>query len=328
MDKWFKYLKEARASVPRWGETVPDTRSNGSRSSAAGIKKSIKSLTDTGGNTGGNPDGYERMDDPLQGKKKKKDISAPPGAPGGGIGPALEEEVESESFDKNTTLEPHFWENDVLKKKIAKRLRRIADDFFEGLEVPAEMLDLRFTGSLANYNWSRYSDVDLHLVVDYSKIDLNAELVKAFFDASRMRWNELHDIRIYGYEVEIYVEDIDDVHRSSGVYSISRNEWLKEPDPSDVHFDFSVARAKSEDIITQVNMIEKFIKKKPRSALASIERLKHKIRSMRRAGLMSNQQEFSAENIAFKILRREEILQKLNDMKYHSYDEIMSMELS
>ena len=49
MDKWFRYLKETR-------------------SSAAGIKRSIKTLTDMGGNTGGNPTGYKRISDPLQGK--------------------------------------------------------------------------------------------------------------------------------------------------------------------------------------------------------------------------------------------------------------------
>ncbi len=190
------------------------------------------------------------------------------------------------------------------------------------------MVDLRFTGSLANYNWSRYSDVDLHLVVDFSKIDSDTELVKAFFDAARMRWNELHDIRIFGYEVEVYVENVGDVHKSSGIYSIMKDEWFIEPDPTDVHFDFAIARSKSDDVMTQINMIEKFAEKKPRSALAAVERLKRKIRSMRRAGLMSNQQEFSAENIAFKILRREDALQKLNDLKYEAYDNIMSMELA
>ena len=49
------------------------------------------------------------------------------------------------------------------------------------MEVGIE--DLRLTGSLANYNWSEYSDVDLHLVVDFEKIDEDIELVKAFFDS-------------------------------------------------------------------------------------------------------------------------------------------------
>lgn len=240
----------------------------------------------------------------------------------------FEEEVDPESFEKNPELEPNFWQNNKLNPKIASRLKKIANDFADGLEVPTEMVDLRFTGSLANYNWSRYSDVDLHLVVDFSKIDTDVELVKAFFDAARMRWNELHNIIIYGYEVEIYVENVGDEHKSSGIYSIMKDEWVVEPDPADVHFDFAIARLKSDDILSQINMIEKFAQNKPRSALAAVERLKLKIRSMRRAGLNSAKQEFSAENIAFKILRREDALQKLNDLKYDAYDNIMSMELA
>ena len=143
-----------------------------------------------------------------------------------------------------------------------------------------------------------------------------------------MRWNDIHNIIIYGYEVEIYVENVGDEHRSSGIYSIMNDDWVVQPDSEDVHFNFSVARAKSDDVITQINLIEKFAKTNPRAALSSIERLKEKIRNMRKAGLMSAQQEFSAENIAFKILRREESLQKLNDLKYDAYDDIMSMELA
>jgi len=47
---------------------------------------------------------------------------------------------------------------------------------------------------------------------------------------------------------------------------------------------------------------------------------------MRRAGLHSPLQEYSAENIAFKILRREETLDKLSQMKYNAYDNLLSME--
>ena len=59
--------------------------------------------------------------------------------------------------------------------------------------------------------------------------------------------------------------------------------------------------------------------------MRSVERIKEKIRRMRRAGLDSPKQEFSPENIAFKILRREDTLQKLNDLKYDAYDQLMSV---
>ena len=146
---------------------------------------------------------------------------------------------------------------------------RIAREFLDGIEKPvhheagdgsmaALMEDLRFTGSLANYNWSKYSDIDLHIVVDFAKIDENVELVKNFFDAARLRWNDLHDITIYGHEVEIYVENAGEAHKSSGMYSISKNEWIVIPSPEKIDFDYPTARKKADAIQTEVNMIEKF----------------------------------------------------------------------
>ena len=301
MDKWNQYLEESRK-----------------RGSGPGLEKSLKWFLDKGPQKKG---GYPKKRRPNFSKKKFNDISAPPGAVGG-----LEEEVEEDSFEKQPDLEPDFWSDGILKPKIAKRLEKIARNFIEGLDVPVEIEDLRFTGSLANYNWSKYSDIDLHLVVDYSKLDEDTEIVKLFFDAARMRWNDLHDIKIHGYEVEIYVEDVGESHRSSGVYSILNQEWIAEPDPEEVEIDFATARKKSDDITTQVNLIQHIVSHgKLEAALKTIERLKSKIRRMRQAGLNSVAKEFSAENIAFKILRRDDTLQKLNDLKYDAYDRLMSI---
>jgi hypothetical protein len=235
------------------------------------------------------------------------------------------EEVEPESFEKQPELEPKFWVAGKLNPKIARRLVRIANEFLEGLEIGAQMEDLRFTGSLANYNWSKYSDIDLHIVVDFSKIDENTKLVEDFFYGAIWRWNELHGIVMYGHEVEIFVENVGHVTHSAGIYSIMNKEWVIEPDPDKIDFDYVTARKKADAIETEVNMIEKFSSAKPRSTVKSVDRLKEKIRRMRRAGLHSAQQEYSAENIAFKILRREETLDKLNDMKYNAYDAILSI---
>ncbi len=237
------------------------------------------------------------------------------------------EEVEPESFEKQPELAPKFWVAGKFNPKVTKRLLKIANEFLEGLQIGAEMQDLRLTGSLANYNWSKYSDIDLHIVVDFSKIDENTKLVEDFFYGAIWRWNELHDITIYGHEVEIFVENVGHVTHSAGIYSLLEDEWVIEPDPEKIDFDYPTARKKADAIETQVNMIEKFAASKSREAVQSIDRLKHKIRRMRRAGLNSPEQEYSAENIAFKILRREETLDKLNKMKYDAYDRILSIEI-
>jgi hypothetical protein len=306
MDKWIQYLNEARKNQQISNEPYQ-------KQVRQGYVEDRDEYTQTGPQrTGGAP--YNKR------PPKSRAKSAPPGF--GAIG----EEVEPESFEKQAELEPKFWLAGKLNPKISKRLQKIAREFLEGLEIGAQMEDLRFTGSLANYNWSKYSDVDLHIVVDFSKIDENVELVKRFFDGARMRWNDLHDITIYGHEVEIYVENVGEVHKSSGLYSVMNDEWAVQPNAEKVEFDYITARKKADAIETEANMIEKFIAEKPRAAAKSVDRLKAKIRRMRKAGLYSRQQEYSAENIAFKILRREETLDKLNQMKYDAYDRVLSMD--
>ena len=238
----------------------------------------------------------------------------------------LEEEVGPESFETRDTLEPRIWEDNKLKPEIKDNLIKIAKDFIDGLPVPVKIKDITLTGSLANYNWSNYSDVDLHIIVDFLDVDENRALVKAFFDNARMRWNDKHDIKVKGYDVEIYVEDSRESHKSSGVYSILKDDWNKEPKRFQSSIDFSAARRKADDIEFQVNIVDNLvISQKYRSALRNIERLKGKIRNMRRAGLESPQQEFSVENITFKILRRNGILDLLDQLKTQAYDSMLDI---
>ena len=237
----------------------------------------------------------------------------------------LEEEIEAASFEMNEELEPTFWKDKKLNKKIQKRLEEIVSDFIENLELEVKPEDIRLTGSLANYNWSKYSDVDLHIVIDFAKVAEDTDLVKAYFDAARARWNDLHSIEIGGYEVEVYIEDVDQKHQSSGVYSLTESKWIIEPEPHDVEIDIATARKKADDIETRINLLQLAIRANTATNTDnSIKSIKAKVRRMRRAGLDSPQKEFSPENIAFKILRRNKSLDRLSQMAYNTYDSKMS----
>jgi len=252
---------------------------------------------------------------------KTRSKSAPPG-----FGGALEEEVEPESFDTHETLEPQIWNGLEINDKIRERLLRIVKDFIDGLPVEVKVKDITLTGSLANYNWSNYSDVDLHIIVDFLDVDENIDLVKSFFDNARMKWNNDHDIKMKGYDVEIYVENEGESHKSSGLFSLMNNDWIKLPKRYRSQIDFTSARRKAEDIEFQVNIVSNLLTAgKYQTALKNIDRLKRKIRNMRRAGLESTLQEFSVENIAFKILRRNDTLEFLNDLKKRAYDDMMTV---
>jgi hypothetical protein len=254
---------------------------------------------------------------------KTRSKSAPPG-----FGGALEEiEVDQSGFEVHDVLEPEIWQEQKLNPEIAEALREIANDFIEDLEVDVNLEDLTITGSLANFNWSKYSDVDLHLIVDFSKVDDDVKLVKSYFDEARMRWNNKHDIKIKGYDVEIYVENTGEEHISTGIYSILNEQWTVEPKITRKDIDFETAKKKAEDVEDRYFRLKAlFNNKKYEEVAIGVERVKQKIRDMRKVGLESDKMEFSAENIAFKILRRAKILDGLSKLKYNAYDQSMTVD--
>ena len=236
-------------------------------------------------------------------------------------------EVDPDSFKIHEDLDPQIWNDEKIEPEIRKKLLKIATDFIEGLPIRVKVEDITLTGSLANYNWSKFSDVDLHIIVNFEMIDENEELVKGFFDAQRMRWNEIHDITIKDYDVEIYVENSGEEHRSTGIYSLMNDDWIKHPEYIEQNIDIETARKKAVDIDEQTKAIESdYDGGEYDKVMRNVERRKNKIRSMRSAGLESELMEFSPENIAFKMLRRAKVLNKLTRLKYNSYDQMNTLD--
>lgn len=214
-----------------------------------------------------------------------------------------------------------------LKPEIREKLIRIAEDFYVDLDIPwAELEDIRFTGSLANYNWSKYSDIDLHLVVDYSLVDENEDFVEAYFNARKNLWNDSHDISIHGFDVEVYVEDAEADHFSSGVYSVMMDEWLTKPEPSKPAIDKESIKQKARVIMRLIDdlVVDKMQEKDYSGAIDASEALSEKLKKMRQCGLETGG-EFSVENLTYKILRRNGSLDKLWDTKIEAYDAMMSI---
>ena len=150
------------------------------------------------------------------------------------------EDVDLKSFELQDELNDEFWHDGKLDIYARKNLLVIARDFIEGLEIgdiPVE--DIIMTGSLANYNWNKdYSDIDLHIVSDFEQIADDKDLVKSYFDAVKKAWNQKHEnLKIYGYPVEIYMQDKDEKHTSTGVYSILDDKWIVEPKKENIEND-------------------------------------------------------------------------------------------
>jgi hypothetical protein len=232
------------------------------------------------------------------------------------------------SFKSKDTLSNQIFEEDkgnfMMRDDIKIALLKISDDFIESLGVEFFIHDIVLTGSLANYNWSDFSDVDLHIVIDYKESKYNSEILKEFFDAKKNIWNEKHDIVIKGYDVELYVQDVNEEHVSSGVYSILHNKWVVEPEQKNPNIDDRMILQKGEEYIKK---IDKIIEKgnKGVDVLNDIENIRTKIKSFRQSGLDLGG-EYSYENLTFKLLRRNGYIGKLLKLKITLTDKKLSVE--
>jgi len=235
----------------------------------------------------------------------------------------------SSTLENNDTLSPEVWNKEgnsfTMKEDIRKRLLEISNDFYEFLKVPIELLDVTLTGSLSNYNYSKFSDFDLHLIVNYDDIDADHELVEDFFNMKKTIWNNRHSITIKDFDVEVYAQDAGEPHHSTGVYSVKNNEWLVEPKKEKANVDKNEVYKKSKSWTKQIDTIEKFYRKdKYDKVMNLVEKIKEKLKKYRSIGL-EERGEYAIENLVFKVLRRSGYIERLNDMKEGSYDEKMTM---
>jgi hypothetical protein len=227
----------------------------------------------------------------------------------------------------NDTLQPTIWSDNKLNERIAEKLTEIATKFFEDLGLEgAEIDDITFTGSLANYNWTKYSDIDLHILVDFKKVDDNTELVREYFNAKTGLWNKMHEILVKQYEIEIYVQDTNEEHHSTGVYSIKNNEWIAEPVRIEPKVNTDMVKRKIKSFIDMIERVEdEYHDKNYEDAYESAISLARKIKNFRKSGL-EDKGEYSNENLAFKYLRNKEFIKTLYDVRNKSYDRMMSLD--
>ena len=231
------------------------------------------------------------------------------------------------AFEVKPELNQELWIGDSSPKpEVKDRLMAIVTDFMEKIDIRGvEIKDVIITGSLANYNWSKYSDIDLHILINFSDVDENVELVKRFFDAVRSNWNKVHDIRIKGYEVELYMQDEHESHASTGVYSLLKDDWVVKPQQENPEIDETNVTKKAASLMREIEKLEKMYE---RADYADVQRyggmLKNKLKKMRRTGLETGGV-FSVENLAFKVLRRSGHMGILYDTIRKAYDSKMSM---
>ena len=229
-------------------------------------------------------------------------------------------------YKVNRTLKKGIWRGRRLNKEVAINLRAVAKDFFDSLGLgDTQFEDITFTGSLANFNYTKFSDIDLHILVDFKKIDADAELVREYFSAKSSNWNNKHDIRIFGHEIELYVQDSNEPHHSTGVYSVQNDQWLAEPKRKEPEVDEDMVRRKVKSFIDMIERVQdKYDVEKYEDAHHAAKKLVKKIKKFRQSGL-EDKGEYSYENLTFKYLRNYDHIKELFDIRTQSYDKMKSV---
>jgi hypothetical protein len=213
-----------------------------------------------------------------------------------------------------------------IKSDIRDKLLKIANYFIDFLNVEIFVHDIILVGSLTGYNWSEFSDFDLHIIYDFNDAGEKKEVYEELFRLKKTVFNSSHDIMIKGYEVELYVQDINEENESLGVYSLIYDKWIKNSEKENFKVNEKKIKEKANqwmDIIDGV--IENAEDEDLETAIKLIDKYKEKIRKYRSCGLKKDG-EFSYENLVFKFLRRNGYIGKLNDFKNKIIDKNLSMD--
>jgi hypothetical protein len=225
----------------------------------------------------------------------------------------------SDAVTFHDDLNPKLWNNNNLRPEVKLQLKLIARDFLEELGIQGiDVEDLTVSGSNAAYSYTPHSDLDLHILVDMSKMP-NDEIYKELFNAKKSLYNDSHNIKIHGVPVELYVQDAREPVVSLGEYSILNDKWLRIPTKRRANFDQTATKAKYEKLL---NLIEIALKTKKYSKVQNIIKT---IRRYRQAGL-DNGGEFGPENLAYKALRSQGYITKLYDLRDKLHSEKLTIE--
>jgi hypothetical protein len=216
-------------------------------------------------------------------------------------------------------LNPALWAGHRLKPAIKEQLLIIAKDFLEELGVDdLDVVDITISGSNAAYSYTKHSDLDLHILVDTSKLN-NDEIYKELFNAKKTLYNDSHHITINNVPVELYVQDASEPVVSLGEYSILHDDWLRLPTKRRANFDQTATKEKYAKLqkLIEVALLSKDIHK--------VQAVLKTIKRYRQAGL-DRGGEFGPENLAFKALRSQGYITKLYALRDKLHSEVLTIE--
>ena len=229
-----------------------------------------------------------------------------------------------ESIEVHDTLNPLLWDNNQLRTTIAEALKSIVLQYIDDSQFlkESDIIDIELLGSNASFNYTKDSDIDLHIVVNMESISSDPALVQIACNAEKSVFNKAYDITVKGIDVELYVEDVNAATASNGIYSLTKNEWIKFPVKMNIpdttnNPDYNVLLGEwvkaAKDILNNS------------SSSSEITRFINEIYNLRRLSIMT-EGEYGIGNLVFKEVRNQGLLQQLKDLLNLNTSKELSLE--
>jgi hypothetical protein len=211
----------------------------------------------------------------------------------------------------NKELNPNIFKNEKLKPEVRKVLIRIFNYFMTLIDTNAVIDSVVITGSIVNYNYNKFSDVDLHILIndnDYNSLEEYNQVYELLTTKSKL-WNYEHEnLKLYGHNIEIYIQEYNEPHRSSGIYDLISDKWVIKPNKISKDMDKDYLKNKLENIVNKIEVILKT------DDINKLENFIDDLKKYRKKGLKS-EGEYSYENIIYKYIKYLGYMQKLTDLK-------------
>ena len=227
---------------------------------------------------------------------------------------------ESLTLQYHSELNPKFWVNIFLKEEVRKKLLEIAKEWLKFAEIPnSAVKDVVFTGGNANYNYTEDSDIDVHIILDKSKIPNCSD--EEYFKDKKLIWSLTHDISIYGAEIEVYAQLGEvNIPKNQGVYSLKTGKWLVKPENLELDFEHDdLLKKKIDDAVYQIDhALENTTDTK------AAEKLLEKFQKLRKHAIAKSG-EFTQDNLVFKELRNRGYIDKIREFIVKLTDKRLSI---
>ena len=86
-------------------------------------------------------------------------------------------------------LNPDLWVDGHLRPEVEEALNKIVEEFLDHFNIELNVEDVNIIGSNAGYNYKSKSDIDLHIITDYSSYPADVDIMDELFQAKKNNFN-------------------------------------------------------------------------------------------------------------------------------------------